>query len=167
MPNNTEVKSNRDDTQSDWKQSIQDREFADDEALFGQINDDYDGYDKELSGYKEREKALSDPFANNPQSAAFLTDWRKAKTLSSVWCKFGDDFKAVPKKTPKAEALAAANKEFAERIAQEKEYEGEYQKNLDEPLTTRNHATGRRTAGWGHRQRNGFPCRHCTWRNHG
>ena len=99
MPNNTEVKSNRERYTERLKAKYPDREFADDEALFGQINDDYDGYDKELSGYKEREKALSDLFASNPQSAA-------------------------------------ANKEFAERIAQEKEYEGEYQKNLDETLTT-------------------------------
>jgi hypothetical protein len=47
------------------KAKYPDREFADDEALFGQINDDYDGYDKELSGYKEREKALSGYFAFN------------------------------------------------------------------------------------------------------
>lgn len=50
--------------------------------------------------------------------------------------KFGDDFKAALEDPEKQEALAAANKEFAERIAQEKEYEGEYQKNLDETLTT-------------------------------
>lgn len=50
--------------------------------------------------------------------------------------KFGDDFKAALEDPEKQEALAAANKEFAERIAQEKEYEGEYQKNLDETLIT-------------------------------
>ena len=33
-------------------------------------------------------------------------------------------------------ALAAANKEFAERIAQEEQYEGEYQTNINETLTT-------------------------------
>jgi hypothetical protein len=49
---------------------------------------------------------------------------------------FGDDFKAALEDPEKQEALATANKEFAERIAQEKEYEGEYQKNLDETLTT-------------------------------
>ena len=79
MPNNTEVKSNRERYTERLKAKYPDREFADDEALFGQINDDYDGYDKELSGYKEREKALSDLFAGNPQSAAFLTDWRKGE----------------------------------------------------------------------------------------
>ena len=96
--------------------------------------DDYDGYDKELSGYKEREKALSDLFASNPQSAAFLTDWRKGEDpIIGMVRKFGDDFKAALEDPEKQEALAAANKEFAERIAQEKEYEGEYQKNSTKP----------------------------------
>ena len=66
-----------------------------------------------------------------------LLTGEKAKTLSSVWCaNSGDDFKAALEDPEKQEALATANKEFAERIAQEKEYEGEYQKNLDETLTT-------------------------------
>jgi len=126
MPNNTEVKSNRERYTERLKAKYPDREFADDEALFGQINNDYDGYDKELSGYKEREKALSDLFASNPQSAAFLTDWRKGEDpIIGMVRKFGDDFKAALEDPEKQEALAAANKEFAERIAQEKEYEGE------------------------------------------
>ena len=103
----------------------------------GQTNDDYDSYDNELSGYREREKALSDLFASNPRSAAFLTDWRKGEDpIIGMVRKFGDDFKAALEDPEKQEALAAANKEFAERIAQEKEYEGEYQKNLNETLTT-------------------------------
>ena len=122
MPNNTEVKSNRERYTERLKAKYPDREFADDEALFGQINDDYDGYDKELSGYKEREKALSDLFASNPQSAAFLTDWRKGEDpIIGMVRKFGDDFKAALEDPEKQEALAAANKEFAERIAQEKD----------------------------------------------
>lgn len=96
MPNNTEVKSNRERYTERLKAKYPDREFADDEALFGQINNDYDGYDKELSGYKEREKALSDLFASNPQSAAFLTDWRKGEDpIIGMVRKFGDDFKAA------------------------------------------------------------------------
>lgn len=137
MPKNTEVKSNRDRYMERLKTKYPDKEFADDEALFGQTNDDYDSYDNELSGYREREKALSDLFASNPRSAAFLTDWRKGEDpIIGMVRKFGDDFKAALEDPEKQEALAAANKEFAERIAQEKEYEGEYQKNINETLTT-------------------------------
>ena len=136
MPNNMEVKSNRERYTERLKAKYPDREFADDEALFGQINDDYDGYDKELSGYKEREKALSDLFASNPQVPLSLLTGEKAKTYHRYGAQIRDDFKAALEDPEKQEALAAANKEFAERIAQEKEYEGEYQKNLDETLTT-------------------------------
>ena len=137
MPKNTEVKSNRDRYMERLKTKYPDKEFADDEALFGQTNDDYDSYDNELSGYREREKALSDLFASNPRSAAFLTDWRKGEDpIIGMVRKFGDDFKAALEDPEKQEALAAANKEFAERIAQEKEYEGEYQKNINDTLTT-------------------------------
>ena len=79
MAEKTEVKSNRDKYAERLKSRYPDREFADDEAIFGQINDDYDNYDKELSTYREREKALSDLFASNPRSAAFLTDWRNGE----------------------------------------------------------------------------------------
>ena len=137
MPKNTEVKSNRDRYTERLKAKYPDKEFADDEALFGQINDDYDSYDNELSGYREREKALSDLFASNPRSAAFLTDWRKGEDpIIGMVRKFGDDFKAALEDPEKQEALAAANKEFAERIAQEEKYEGEYQTNINETLTT-------------------------------
>ena len=49
-----EVKSNRERYTDRLKAKYPDKEFADDEALFAQINDEYDGLDKELSGYKER-----------------------------------------------------------------------------------------------------------------
>lgn len=137
MPKNTEVKSNRDRYTERLKTKYPDKEFADDEALFGQINDDYDSYDNELSGYREREKAFSDLFASNPRSAAFLTDWRKGEDpIVGMIRKFGDDFKSALEDPEKQEALAAANKEFAERIAKEKEYESEYQKNINETLAT-------------------------------
>ena len=129
--------SNRDRYTERLKTKYPDKEFADDEALFGQINDDYDSYDNELSGYREREKALSDLFASNPRSAAFLTDWRKGEDpIVGMVRKFGDDFKAALEDPEKQEALAAANKEYAERIAQEEQYEGEYKKNIGETLAT-------------------------------
>lgn len=137
MAKNTKVKSNRDRYTERLKTKYPDKEFVDDEALFGQINDDYDSYDNELSGYREREKALSDLFASNPRSAAFLTDWRNGEDpIVGLVRKFGDDFKAALEDPEKQEALAAANKEYAERIAKEGEYEDEYQKNLCESLTT-------------------------------
>lgn len=137
MPTNTEVKSNRDRYTERLKAKYPDKEFADDEALFGQINEDYDGYDKQLGDYREREKALSDLFASNPRSAAFLTDWRNGEDpIVGLIRKFGDDFKAALEDPEKTEALAEANKEYAERIAKESEFEEQYQQNIAGTLTT-------------------------------
>ena len=131
MADNIQVKSNRDRYMERLRTKYPDKEFADDEALFAQTNDDYDGYENELSDYREREKSLSDLFASNPRSAAFLTDWRNGEDpLIGMIRKFGDDFKAALEDPEKQEALAAANKEYAERIAKEKDFEDEYQRNI-------------------------------------
>lgn len=136
MANNTEVKSNRDRYKERLKAKYPDKEYSDDEALFGQINDDYDNYDKELGEFQEREKALTDLFASNPRSAAFLTDWRKGEDpIVGMLRKFGDDFKAALEDPEKQEAIAAANKEYAERIAEEEAYESEYQQNMSATVT--------------------------------
>lgn len=135
MADTENITSNRNKYTERLKAKHPDKEFADDEALFGQINDDYDDYDKQLEGYRDREKALSDMFASNPRSASFLIDWKNGEDpLVGLIRKFGDDFKAALEDPAKQEALAAANKEYAERIAQESKYEEEYQKNIDETL---------------------------------
>lgn len=96
MAKNAEVKSNRERYMERLKSKYPDKEFADDEAMFGQINDDYDDYDKKLTDYREQEKALTDLFSSNPRSAAFLTDWRKGEDpIVGLIRKFGDDFKAA------------------------------------------------------------------------
>lgn len=137
MDEKTQVQSNRDRYSARLKEKYPDKEFLDDEALFGQINDDYDAYDEDLNGYKEREKSLSDLFASNPRSAGFLNDWRKGDDpLISLLRKYGDDFKEALEDPEKQEALAQANKEYADRVTKEREYEEEYQKNTQETLAT-------------------------------
>lgn len=137
MPENTTVKSNRDKYMERMKGKYPDREFSDDEALFGQINDDYDGYDKEIAGYKEREKAFSDLFTKDPRSAAFLTQWRKGGDPAVELVRmFGDDFVEELKDPAKQEELAAASKDYADRIAKEKEFDEQYQKNIEQTLKT-------------------------------
>lgn len=137
MADTKTIKSNREKYIERLKTKYPDREYADDEALFGQINDDYDYYDEELETSRKNDKALSDFMASNPRSAAFLTDWRNGEDpIVSLIRKFGDDFKAALEDPDKQEALAAANKEYAERIAKEKEYEEQYQKNISETYAT-------------------------------
>lgn len=137
MPNNKEVKTNRDRYAERLRSKYPDREFADDEAIFGQANDDYDNYDRELSEYQERESSLSNLFTSDPRSAAFLMDWRNGEDpVVGMIRKFGDDFKAALEDPEKQEALAAASKEYAERVSKEKDFEMQYQKNIKETLAS-------------------------------
>mgnify|MGYP003376846291 FL=1 len=136
MAKNTEVMSNRDRYMERLKTKYPDKEFADDESIYAQINEDYDGYDNEIDAYKKQEKAMGDLFASNPRSAAFLTDWRNGEDpIVSLFRKFGDDLKDALEDPEKQEALAAANKEYAERIAEEGKFEEEYQKNIQETIS--------------------------------
>ena len=136
MAENPTVKSNREKIAERIKNKYPDREFTDDEALFGQINDDYDNYDKDAAGYQEREKAFSDLFTSDPRSAAFLTNWRKGGNPAIELVRmFGDDFAEELKDPEKQEELAKASQEYAERVAKEKDFNEQYQKNIEETLS--------------------------------
>lgn len=113
-----------------------DREFADDEAMYSQISDDYDDYDKQLSGYKSREEDLVNMFSSDPRSANFLMNWRKGDDpVVSLVRQFGTDIKEALDDPARLDEIAAANKEYLERVSKEKELEEEYQKNLAESLS--------------------------------
>jgi hypothetical protein len=137
MTDSTKVMGNREKFSERMKNKYPEREFDDDEALFGQINEDYDNYDKDVEGYKEREKAFSDLFSSDPRSAAFLTNWRNGGNPAIELVRmFGDDFIEELKDPEKQEELAKASKEYAERVAKEKDFEEQYQKNISETHNT-------------------------------
>lgn len=119
------------------KSKYPDRQFADDEEVFGQISDDYDEYDKQLTGYKEREGKFADMFSSDPRSASFLMNWKNGNDPAvELVRQFGTDIKEAIDDPDRQEEIAAANKEFVERVAKEKELEEEYQKNLAESLSS-------------------------------
>lgn len=130
-----QVKSNRDLAIERLKSRYPDKDFADDEALFGQISDDYDDFDSQLSGYKEREQKFADMFSSDPRSAHFLMSWRNGEDPAvGLVRQFGLDIKEAIDDPARQEEMAAANKEFVERVAKEKELEAEYRKNLESSL---------------------------------
>lgn len=130
---NQPPKSKRDLFSERLKGKYPDKEFADDEAMFGQIYDDYDNYDKELEYYKGHEQKLNDMFAADPRSAKFMHDWREGKHPAVALVEmFGDDFVEELKDPKRQKELAEASKAYAERVAKEKEYEEQYVKNIDE-----------------------------------
>lgn len=134
MAVNKEVKkSNRELMLDRLRNKHPEGQYDDDEAVYSQINGDYDAYDTELSGYKEREKKLSDLFSSDPRSASFLTRWASGQNPVIELVKtYGDDFVDWMQDPEHQEEVAAATKEYAERIAKEDGYEAEWQKNIDE-----------------------------------
>lgn len=136
MPENNQVKSKRDMTKERMSAKYPDRSFEDDESLFGQINDDYDEYDKRISEIEGREKAFSDMFHSNPKSARLMMEWKNGNDpVASLIRIYGkEDILAAIEDPEKLEAIEEANKEFAERVAKSDEYEAQYEKNFPESV---------------------------------
>ena len=130
----TPTKSKRDLFGERLKKKYPDRDYADDEALFGQINDDYDNYESQLSDYSDREGRLNDLFNNDPRSAQFITDMAKGKDpWIAVIERLGiDGITDLINNPEKQEEYADANKKYVERLAKEKSLEEEYDKNMTE-----------------------------------
>ncbi len=136
MAENEEVKSKRDLTLERLRGKYPEDTFDDDEQVFARINDDYDNYDKELAGYKEREGAFSDMFTSDPRTARLMMDWKNGDDPAVALLRmYGDDIKEAIDDPEKQEAIAEANKEYMERVAKEKQYEDEYSANLAKSLT--------------------------------
>jgi len=137
MAEEKQVKSRRDQFGERLKKKYPDRDYADDEALFGQINDDYDEYDNQLSGYKERESKLTDMFTRDPRSAQFITDMAQGKDpWTSLINRIGiDGVKEMLDDPTKMDEFAASNKEYVDRIAKEKGLEEEWEKNMKSTLS--------------------------------
>ena len=131
---NTEI-SKRDRQIGRLREKYPDKKFEDDEEIYGQIGEDYDNYEKEIGGYKEREKALSDMFASDPRSAEFLTEMSKGgNPVLSLLKHFGPDIKETLDDPDKMQELADAWAEEQQRIAKSKQLDDEYAENLPKSL---------------------------------
>lgn len=133
---NQEVtKSKRDVVGERLKSKYPDREFADDEAVYGQVNDDYDDYERRIGEYEERERKLSDMFSNDPRSAAFLLNWRDgADPIVELVRQFGSDITDAVHDPERIDAIAKANQEYAEHVAKDKVLQKQYEENLEASL---------------------------------
>lgn len=131
MSKDKQVTSRRDAALERLRSRYPDEMFDDDEQIFGKINDDYDQYENELNGYKEREGAFSNLFTSDPRSARIMQGWRDGDDPAVALVRlYGTEIKEAIDDPQKQEAIAEANKEFMERVAQEKDYEQQYTSNL-------------------------------------
>ena len=131
-----EVKSKRDLVGERLKKKYPDREYADDEALFGQINDDYDEYENTLNEKNEAENKLTNMFSQYPQSARFISDMANG---TNPWVamveQLGMDGITDIFENPKyKEELAKAQEEHVKRLARANDLEKEYKTNLSASL---------------------------------
>lgn len=107
------------------------KEFGDDEALFSQIGEDYDAYDKSMASYKKDEEELMNLFTADPRAASFLTDWRAGQDPAvALMRRFGPELRDALDDPDKVDALAEAQADYLERIAKNKELEKQYEDNL-------------------------------------
>lgn len=136
MPDNNTVKSKRDLAMERMRAKYPDKSFDDDESFFGQINDDYDDYDKRLSESQSREEAFSNMFTTNPKSARLMMEWKNGNdpvaALIRIYGK--EDILAAIEDPEKLEAIEQANKDFADKVAKNDEYEAQYEQNLPASL---------------------------------
>lgn len=137
MADNNGVKSRRDQQLERLRKKYPDKKFEDDEEIYGQIYDDYDQYEQDLSGYKDREKAMSDMFAADPRSAQFLADMHNGNDPYVGLVKnFGIEIQDVLDDPEMQEKIAEANKDYVERVAKSRQLDEEYEKNMDASLET-------------------------------
>lgn len=137
MPESTNApsKSKRDLLLQGMTERHPDRSYADDEELFGQINDDYADYDNQLQGYRDREKAMSDLFTSDERSAGILQKMRTGEDpVLYLVREFGPDIKERLDDPEFQSEVEAAGKEYKESIAANKKYEEEYSSNVQSTL---------------------------------
>lgn len=129
------VKSKREQFMDRMRGKYPDKDFSDEESYFGQINDDYDEYERKIGDYEEKEGKLRDMFASDPRSAQFLTQWRDGKNpVVALVEMYGDDFMEEMRDPEKQAEIAQASKDFAERVAKEKDYEEQYRANIQQTI---------------------------------
>lgn len=135
MAENEEVKSKRQALTERIQSRYPDLDAADDEQLFGRIGEDYDQYDQELAGYKEREGKFANMFTSDPRSARLMMEWRDGKDPAVGLIElYGTDVTEAINDPEKREEIAEANRKYMERVTKEKEYEQEYSINLSGSL---------------------------------
>lgn len=129
------VKSKRDEFTERLRAKYPDEAFDDDDALFGRIGADYDQYDKSLGEYKDREGKLADMFAQDPRSARLVMAMKDGEDPTVTLIRmYGTELKDALDDPEKQEEFAKANREYMQRVSEEKEYEKQWGENIEESL---------------------------------
>ncbi len=129
------TKTKRDLTLEKLKARHPDTDYADDEAIYSAINDDYDADQKSIEGYKANEKAMADWMGNDPKSATFLQSMKQG---TNPWLglvrNYGEDGIDYLTDPDNADAIAEANDKYLKDVADGNKLQEEYDKNFPESL---------------------------------
>lgn len=122
---------------SRYKTRFPDRNWdeEDDDALADQAIADYDDMEGKLKTYEDEDAKMSKLLEDNPQSAAFLMGMANGEDfLVNLQKNFGEDIVEAMQNPDKLKELAAANKEYHEKIADAKKAEEEWEANMTASL---------------------------------
>lgn len=129
------VKTKRDLALERLKSRHPDTEYADDEAIYGAINDDYDADQKALEGYKKNEADMADMFGKDPRSASFLQNWRQGSNpVQQLVKEYGEDFLDYLSDPDHADEIAEAQSEYLKNVADGNKLQEQYDKNMAQSL---------------------------------
>lgn len=139
----TENKANatrRDAVMGRLKKKYPDRDFADDEAIFGAIDEDYGEAESnaaKMQDYEKNSSAMVDMFYKNPRVAAFFNACRDGEDpIAFLMENYGDDFREALESEEGKEKFSEKHQAWLDRVASEKKLEEESQQNLDATIST-------------------------------
>lgn len=113
------------------KEKYPDKEFVDEEEIYGQALDDHNGFKTQLEEYEGNEQKLRDMMTADPRSAQFLTDMYNGKSPWANYIRiFGPELKDSLDDPETIEQIKEAEREYVERVARNKELEAEYEQNI-------------------------------------
>ena len=131
------VKSKRDLLVERMQGKYPDRDFSDEDGLYGAVMDDFSDYENSVSRQKEIDDSMTNMFQNNPQFAGMFLSALKGdgrNPVISMIETYGEDFRSFLDDPENTESIAEANAKFVERLNKEKELESTYEKNLEQSL---------------------------------
>lgn len=127
---NQQVKGKRDLYLESLRNRYPDKSFDSDDEIFGQAIEDSENNERELKGYREREKGLSDMFRKDPRVARYFSGIRKGESPDIMLVRlYGQDIVDAANDPAKMEEIAAANKEYVDRLAENDRLNEEYMVN--------------------------------------
>lgn len=133
--NKEETKSRRAVLTERLQGKYPDQSFEDDEVLFGRVNDDYDEYDARIKSHEESDQRLLNMFNSDPRSAQlFMHMSRGESILAPLIRMFGTDIKEAIDDPEKIDEIEALQKEYVDRVAEEKGLQEQYDGNLTASL---------------------------------